>query len=55
MFLGIGKTLGPPGPPRDPAGGPLEVQKEDPNDVRHVGYQFSHFLALKMNTRSSHL
>ena len=48
MFLGLGKTLG-------PAGGPLEVQKEDPNDIRHVGYQFSQFLALKMNTRSSHL
>ena len=35
----------------DPFKSPERVS-EDPNEIRHVGYQFSQFSALKMNTRS---
>ena len=62
MCLGLGKSVEPPGgPPKDPQGppkGPLEIQKrvsEEPNEIRHVGYQFSLFSVLKMNTGSTQL
>ena len=58
MFLGLGKTLvppgGPQGPPRGSHRGP-ERLSEDANEIWHVGYQFSQFSALKMNTGSRHL
>jgi hypothetical protein len=58
MFLGLGKTLGPQGAPQGPRlvspRGPERVSEES-NDIRHVGYQFSPFSALKMNTGSIHL
>ena len=38
----------------DPFKSPERVS-EDPNEIRHVGYQFSQFSALKMNTRSKHI
>ena len=56
MFLGLGKILGPPGGPQGPArgspGGPERVS-EEPNEIWHIGYQFSQISALKMNTGST--
>ena len=42
MFFVLGKILGPLGDPQGPRQGPLKVQKgsKEPNDIRHVGYQF---------------
>ena len=37
----------------DPFKSPERVS-EEPNDIRHVGYQFSQFSTLKMNTGSTH-
>ena len=58
MFWGLGKSLGPQGgpqgPPRGSPKGPERVP-EEPNEIWHVGYQFSQFSALKMNTGSRHL
>ena len=58
MFLGLGKTLGPPGGPKIPpeglSRGP-ERDSEEANDIWHVGYQFSQFSALKMYTESTSL
>ena len=58
MFFGLGKNLGPPGGPQGPRRGfprgPERVSKE-PNDIGHVGYQFSQISALKMNTGSTQL
>ena len=57
MLLGLGKTLGPRGAPQGPhlvsPRGPERVSEKS-NDIRHVGYQFSQFSALKMNTRLKH-
>ena len=53
MFLGFGKTLGAPHYPQGSPRGPERVS-EDANEVWHVGYQFSQFLALKMSTESRH-
>ena len=58
MFFGLGKTLGPlggpQGPPQGSQRGPERVS-EEPNDIWHVGYQFSLLSALKMNTGSTYL
>ena len=57
MFWGLGKSLGPQGgpqgPPRGSPKGPERVS-EEPNEIWHVGYQFSQFSALKMNTGSTY-
>jgi len=55
MFSGLGKTLvppgGPQGPPRGSHRGPERVS-EEAIKIWHVGYQFSQFSPLKMNTGS---
>ena len=58
MFLGLGNTLGPPGSPQGPPQGSPRGQErvsEDGNEIWHVGYKFSQFSALEMNTGSRHL
>ena len=43
IFLSLGKTLGPQeGPPRTHRGSPRGPERVsgEPNDIRHVGYQF---------------
>jgi hypothetical protein len=55
MFLGLGKNFGTPRrPPKTPRGSPrgLERVSEEAIEIWHVGYQFSEFSALKMNTGS---
>ena len=46
--------MGPPGTPWGSPRGPERVS-EEPNELWHVGYQFSQFSALKMNKRSTYL
>ena len=58
MFFGLGKTLGPLGvPPGTPQGSPRGPERvsEEAIKIWHVGYQFSQFSALKMNTGPRHL
>ena len=45
--------MGPPGTPIGPPRGPERVS-EEPNEIWHVGYQFSQFSALKMNKGSTY-
>jgi hypothetical protein len=44
----------PQGHPRGAPRGPERVS-EEPNDIRHIGYQFSQFSALKRNTRAKNI
>ena len=58
MFLGLGKTLVPPGGPQGPPEGPIEVQKGSLKMLMKygmLGINFFQFSALKMNTGSRHL
>ena len=41
MFLDLGKFWDPRGPPGSPRGS--ERVSKEPNNIRHVGYQFLHF------------